>query len=51
MVLIFWILLVLLALSVFAGAARPAPYWGWGSSGLVVICLLILGLKVLGAPH
>ena len=51
---LFWVCLVLLALGALGGFALPAtnrPYIYAGSGVLVVICLLCLGLKVMGAPH
>ena len=50
MILLFWILLILLAISQFGGIARPAPYWAYGNI-LVVICLAILGAHALGVPR
>lgn len=52
MILLFWVCTILLAVAVlgawYAPASRYAPA---ASSVLVVIDLIILGLRVLGAPH
>ncbi|GAC1309401.1 MAG: hypothetical protein NVSMB19_23100 [Vulcanimicrobiaceae bacterium] len=50
MVLLFWVCLILLAISQLGAFARPAPYWGYGSI-LGVICLAILGAHALGVPR
>lgn len=54
MFLLFWICLILLALGALGGFALPAPNRPYVYSGgfvLIVICLLCVGLKVMGAPH
>lgn len=50
MILLFWVCLILLAISQLGAVARPAPYWAYGNI-LVVICLAILGSHALGVPR
>lgn len=53
MILLFWVCTILLAIAVLGGAwyAPASRYAPAATSVLVVIDLIILGLRLFGAPH